>query len=189
MEVVLTVVIYVLNRWWLFLPLVIGINLLLSRFFGLAFIGINDWTQRAGIIIAILLMAFIGPLTAPLINYYGEYAIAKVESKRDTMLVDATYNKIVSVKASFIDNEGRERKLSYWDNVWRVYPILKGYGIPMSKGQYFVIKYLPLKPSEFVFMAELSEQDRKDFCPDLLNELAETKSHYAQVNKELLTAM
>lgn len=181
MEFIVTYAIYVINRWWITLPLLIVIYVLLLRRYGSALFEMGCGLQIAGIVVVLLLTIFARPVTVPLINYYGEYAIAKVESYRTTIFADAAYNSIDSVRASFVDNEGRERKLRYWTNVRRIYPIFKRYGIPETPGNLFIIKYLPLKPSEFVFIAKLPERDKAMVCSRLHDESAELEA-----SKELL---
>lgn len=57
--------------------------------------------------------------------------------------------------------------------------MFKSYSIPMSEGEFFVLKYLPLMPSEFVFISKFSEQDKERICPLLKVELSELKTRQA----------
>lgn len=183
MEYAVSILIYLVSRWWLFLPLLLVILYLVKRVFFAT--GGGTWALVTVFILFALLSIFSRPLFAPIINSYGKLAVGEVGSSRQTFFYDAAYNEVYSLKGFFYKENGDRQDLSYWDSVQRVYPVFKGYRIPYREGQFFILKYLPLMPSEFVFMAELSEQDKKAFCPDLLNEVAEIKSHFAQVNKEL----
>ncbi|MDO5667438.1 MAG: hypothetical protein Q4G44_06400 [Alcaligenaceae bacterium] len=180
MEYLISLLIFVVSRWWLFLPLVLGVFYVLYHFHLVS-------TKSYGglltvFVICALVSIFSRMIFAPVINYYGKLAVGEVTASRATMFSDASYDTVYSVKATFEAEDGSKKKLSYWDSVHRVYPVFKGYGIPTSEKSLFVLKYLPLMHSEFVFIAKFSDKDKRDFCPLLKDKLSEL-----QAKSELLS--
>lgn len=186
MEYLITYIIYLVSRWWLFLPLVALIYWLLRRF---RVIAAMELTSLLSVFVILLIFSvFSRVIFAPVINYYGKLALGEVTSSRSTMFVDVAYNTMHSVSASFEDEEGQVRQLSYWDSVWRTYPVFRDYGVPTSVGAHFVLKYLPLKPSEFIFITELPEKDRSSFCASLQHQLKPLEVKEEQLRKRLSVA-
>lgn len=70
----------------------------------------------------------------------------------------------------------------------RVYPLFTGYDIPDGVGDVFILKYLPLMPSEFIFKARLSDKEREKLCPQLtlqLDELQISEKALAEERREV----
>ncbi|WP_071059018.1 hypothetical protein [Pelistega sp. MC2] len=193
MEHIVTLVLFVYDRWWLSFPLLLATIFLI---FSLEDKKVNN--VLGGIIVLfflvqIVLIFFHHHLVVPLANkYYGKLAIAEVVSVKEGW-------PISFVTASFKTEEGNQKTLSYTGDVFStrgVYPVSKRAGglpnfssskiymVPGSVGKSFIIKYLPSLPSEFIFMAELSATDRQKICPVIQEKLSQLEQEQTVLRKK-----
>jgi hypothetical protein len=185
-EFLISVVIFVMSRWWLLLPLVALLYYLLRRFELVRAKDAKELLTIVGVLIVVLVLA--PRVVAPVINYYGQLAIGEVTSSKATLFSDVAYNRTYSMKAIYEKDDGSTKSISYWSNVPRVYPLFTGYDIPDSVGDVFILKYLPLMPSEFIFKARLSDKEREKLCPQLtlqLDELQISEKALAEERREV----
>lgn len=184
-EFLISVVIFVMSRWWLLLPLVALLYYLLRRFELVRAKDAKELLTIVGVLIVVLVLA--PRVVAPVINYYGQLAIGEVTSSKATLFSDVAYNRTYSMKAIYEKDDSSTKSISYWSNVPRVYPLFTGYDIPDGVGDVFM-KYLPLMPSEFIFKARLSDKEREKLCPQLtlqLDELQISEKALAEERREV----
>ena len=181
-EFLISVVIFVMSRWWLLLPLVALLYYLLRRFELVRAKDAKELLTIVGVLIVVLVL--VPRVVAPVINYYGQLAIGEVTSSKATLFSDVAYNRTYSMKAIYEKDDGSTKSISYWSNVPRVYPLFTGYDIPDSVGDVFILKYLPLMPSEFIFKARLSDKEREKLCPQLTLQLDELQISEKALDEE-----
>ena len=120
----------------------------------------------------------------PLISHYGKLAIAEVVKSETTMMIQEEYGNISAMTAQYVDEQGIMQTITYRDNSRPVYPLFSRYYIPTQKGDIFVIKYLPKKQKEFIFLAELTEDERQVVCPVLKGKLSDYQAQKSSLGSE-----
>jgi len=182
LEEVISILIFILNRWWLALPMIVVPHILIVYFTG-------TWGGKSNLLKLVTvcwLVATILPgyALAPVINHYGRIAVAEIVSSETTMSRNEDFTAVYSVKAVYQDEKGDTQKVSYWDTKSRIYPVFSDYTIPWSKGTVFVLKYLPSMPSEFIFLAGLTEEERQAVCPVLKGKLRDYQAQKSSLGSE-----
>lgn len=199
---ILSLVYFIYERAWLSYPL-----LLVTAMFAFV-LWVSEKSKlvllivRLLLLIQVVLLFFHHHLLVPLINkHYGRLAIAEVVSSKSRNIMG---NYSESVSAGYDADDGSTQTLNYilMDQLSSrgVFPVSKKmslthgvqYLVPSRVGQSFIIKYLPLKPNAFIFMAELSDADRQIICPkikDKLHQLEQEQSVLSQKEQALILAL
>ncbi|WOS38099.1 hypothetical protein RP300_01664 [Oligella urethralis] len=193
MEYIVTLVLFVYDRWWLSFPLLVATIFLIFSLEDKKISNVLGGSIVLFFLVQIVLIFFHHHLVVPLVNkYYGKFAIAEVVSVKEGW-------PISFVTASFTTEEGNQKTLSYTGDVFStrgVYPVSKRAGalpnfssskiymVPGSVGKNFIIKYLPTLPGEFIFMAELSVTDRQKICPAIQKKLSQLEQEQSVLRQK-----
>ncbi len=185
MDYVVTALIYLFNRWWLLaiIAMPLAYFIFYKRSGSPSVLALSVFSFLGLIIVLSFFLS--GVLSAPVIHHFGKLGIGYVTASEKTMFFSATYKNYSSVRARLEALDGETQQIRYWDMRWRVYPVFEGYGIPTGKESFFVAKYMPIKPSEFVFIAKFSEGDKKRYCPQIKDELAKILQERKLVDQEV----
>ncbi|SPY07104.1 hypothetical protein [Oligella urethralis] len=182
MEYIVGILVFILNRWWLALLMIAVPHILIAYFTG-------TWGGKSTLLDLVTVCWLVATLLpgyalAPVINHYGRIAVAEIVSSETTMSRNEDFTAVYSVKAVYQDEKGDTQKVSYWDIKSRIYPVFSDYTIPWSKGTVFILKYLPSMPSEFIFLAELTEEERQAVCPVLKGKLSDYQAQKSSLGSE-----
>lgn len=92
---------------------------------------------------------------------------------QSTLFTDAAYNTRYRYKALYQKADGEPQEVVYWTDPGNIYPLFSARRTaPIGRGSSFTLKYLPLFPSAFIFIADQSKENSRA-CSKLKDEIRE----------------
>lgn len=175
MEFLLSLIAYSLHAIWP-IPILLILFLYICARFLTKHIGSAKSLTVAVVAIVLMVIVFFARnyIIVPIINYYGIPAEAKVLSSSGTIFYDASYQRQYRYKALFKRADGEVQEISYWTRPGNIYPFHASSRVaPISVGSDFKVKYLPLFPKSFIFVASSPRDSRA--CQNLAEKITELK--------------